>query len=73
MMYTADQAAEALGLKPRRVRQIAVDLGIEKVGRDWVFTEAHLRKMRQRNTQLGPKPQRDTTPGPKPGKGRDQP
>jgi hypothetical protein len=65
VLYTTDQASEELGIRPRRVRQIAEELGIAKVGRDWVFTDTDLRKMRQRQTRTGPR-QRDTQRGPKP-------
>jgi hypothetical protein len=55
--YTTKEAADALGIKSTgQVRQLAAALGVgEKWGRDWMFTDADLDRMRQRNTSPGPK------------------
>jgi hypothetical protein len=56
--YTTQQAAARLGITKARVRQIAIDhkgaIG-RKWGRDWMFTDADLDRMRQRNTTRGPR------------------
>jgi hypothetical protein len=58
--YTTKEAADILGVDPARVRQIAIGLNGEigrKWGRDWMFTEDDIERMRQRDTTRGPKPQ----------------
>ena len=63
-LYTTEEARQALRLdSTARVRQIAIDskgtIG-RKWGRDWMFTEADIERMRQRDTQRGPKPKERT-------------
>mgnify|MGYP000882152541 FL=1 len=56
-LYTTQQAADALGLTTGRVRQIARSLRIgQRIGRDWVFTEDDIERIRQRNKKQGRKP-----------------
>ena len=62
-LSTTQQAADALGLTTGRVRQIARSLRIGRIGRDWVFTEDDIERIRQRNTTPGRPP---TTPTPQP-------
>jgi hypothetical protein len=57
-LYTTEQARQALGITDARIRQIAIASNGEigrKWGRDWMFTDADLDRMRQRNTSPGPK------------------
>ena len=46
MMLTTKQAAAALGVTDSRVRQLLIDgrLKGEKVGRDWIISEADIKK-----------------------------
>ena len=57
-LYTTEQARQKLGgISDARVRQLAALLGVgRKWGRDWMFTEADIERMRQRPTTRGPKP-----------------
>ena len=56
-LSTTQQAADALGITARRVRQLASELGIgQRMGRDWVFTEDDIERIRQRNKKQGRKP-----------------
>lgn len=54
LLYTSTQVAALLGLDPSSVRKRADKLGIaSKMGRDRIFTEDDVRKLRQ-----APKPGR---------------
>jgi len=54
MTYTTREAAAALGVSPRRVRQAVSRNGIgEKRGRDWMLTEADVEYLRSRLGQRG--------------------
>jgi hypothetical protein len=62
-LSTSKHAADLLGISPERVRALARDLGIgQRIGRDWVFTEEDVERLRQR--PIG-------TPGRKPRKPND--
>jgi hypothetical protein len=51
MTYTTATAAAALGLTPRQVGHLAKLHGLgQKIGRDWQFTPAEVRRMRKRPT-----------------------
>jgi hypothetical protein len=53
-LHTTRQVADALGLSVQRVKQLAVSLEVgQKVGRDWVFTDADIALMRRRETKPG--------------------
>ena len=56
--YTTEQVSQMIGVTDARVRQMAIAsngaIG-RKWGRDWVFTDADLDRMRQRNTAPGPR------------------
>jgi excisionase family DNA binding protein len=57
--YTTREAAAALGVSPRRVRQaIARDNIGEKRGRDWLLTQADVDYLRSRLGRVG-RPPRD--------------
>lgn len=43
-MLTTKQAAEILGYNEGHIRRIAKRLGGEKIGRDWFFEEANIKK-----------------------------
>lgn len=62
-LYTAAQAAALLERSPITVRQLARTHHIgRKLGRDWVFTEADIARLR---TLPGPgKPRKAATPPP---------
>lgn len=54
--YSTKEAAVELGISVARVKQIREALGVGRlVGRNLVFTDADLDRMRQRNTSPGPK------------------
>ena len=51
MTYTTATAAAALGLTPRQVGHLAKLHGLgRKLGRDWQFTAAEVRRMQRRPT-----------------------
>lgn len=53
--HSTKQVAELLGITERAVRFWAERHGIgEKVGRDWVFTDEDVDRLRQRKTTPGP-------------------
>lgn len=64
-LYTTEEARQELGLKSTaRVRQLAIDSKGEigkKWGRDWMFTEADLAALRERQTRRGPRGKERTT------------
>ena len=48
-LYNKDQAAELLGIAPNSMREYARKYAVgQKVGRDWVFTDEDIEKLRQR-------------------------
>lgn len=50
-VYTTKQVANKLGLKPRRLRAIATNRNIgRKIGRDLLFREEEIEKLRPRKT-----------------------
>jgi excisionase family DNA binding protein len=57
-LLTAKQAAEALGIKESRVRQLALAgvLPARHIGRDWVIRRADLAVAAARRTTRGPIP-----------------
>lgn len=56
--YTAKEAGDKLGISESRVRALAraLQLGLKINPRLWMFTEADIETMRQRDTTRGPKP-----------------
>ncbi len=63
MPYTAEQAADMLGISPRRVRELAADrgLGTRMGARLLVFTAADVDAMRER-PPVGRRRQHDISP-----------
>jgi hypothetical protein len=54
MTYTTREAAAALGISPRRVRQAISRDGIgEKRGRDWMLTQNEVDYLRSRLGRVG--------------------
>lgn len=55
-LITTAEAAAALNVTERRVRQLAQELEPEpkRLGRQYVFTPAQIRAMEKRKTQRGP-------------------
>jgi len=55
--YTAKQVGDRLGISESRVRDLArtLSLGLKVNPRLWMFTEADIEQMRQRDTKRGPK------------------
>ena len=50
-IYTTQDIADALGVTPGRVRQLTGELGVgRKWGGVWMFDDADLAALRQRNT-----------------------
>lgn len=48
-LYSTRAAADALGVSIPRVKQLATELGVgKKYGRDWLFTEQDIERMRAR-------------------------
>ena len=54
--YDSEQAAKELGISVRAVRKAATALGMQRIGRDWVFTSRDLERLRHRKTKPGRKP-----------------
>ena len=55
MLYTADEVAENLGLTARTVRNRAAKNKIgQKFGRDWVFTQSDIEKLKETPTSGRP-------------------
>lgn len=53
-LLTARQAADELGISARLVRRLAVQMSVgERYSTQWLFTEADVEAMRQRNRQRG--------------------
>lgn len=54
-IITSTQAAVALGVSERRIRQLVAELSLtpQRVGRLLIFTPADLRKMKARRTTRG--------------------
>lgn len=52
--HTVRDAAEMLRLSEQMVRYLARKMGIEKTGRDWLFTGDELKQMVHRKTKPGP-------------------
>jgi len=52
-MKTTTEVAKLLGLSRRRVQQAAVSLGVEKLGRDYVLTDADIKRVRERIGKQG--------------------
>ena len=49
-LHTTQKVADALGISIPRVKQLAVNMQLgQKVGRDWVFTDEDVERMRQRD------------------------
>jgi hypothetical protein len=58
-LYSTTEAAKRLGVGSSRVRQLAIRLAIgTRISGGWVFTEADIDRLRQRNQQLG-RPRKD--------------
>jgi DNA-binding transcriptional MerR regulator len=57
-LYTTKQVSDRLGISQRQVRTLAqnMQLGVLVNPRLRLFTEANIERMRQRDTQRGPKP-----------------
>lgn len=53
-LLTTQQAADALGISTERVRQLAKELDLPQLGRQFVITERDVKKMAARKTQRGP-------------------
>lgn len=58
-LHSTREAAELLGLHEDHVRRLAkrLDIGL-LIGKQRVFTDADLERLRARNTKLGPKSHR---------------
>lgn len=54
-LISSKQAAEMLGTSERRVQQLAEELELPRLGRQFVITEKDVKKMAARKTQRGPK------------------
>lgn len=61
-MYSTSQAAAELGISRQQALKIARRLGVERVGRDYVWTAEDVERARKRKTTPGPSP---TSPHPK--------
>ena len=47
-MYNSAELAELTGRKPVTIRKLAAEYGLgQKVGRDWVFTDQDIEKIKQ--------------------------
>lgn len=58
-LYSTREAAERLGLHEGHVRRLAKRLGVGLlIGKQRVFTDADLDRLRQRNTRPGPRRRR---------------
>lgn len=53
-LLTTKEAAETLGTSERRVQQLAEELGLPRLGRQFVITDKDVKKMAARKTQRGP-------------------
>jgi hypothetical protein len=54
-ILSSKQAAEMLGTSERRIQQLAEELGLPRLGRQFVITEKDIKRMAARKTQRGPK------------------
>jgi hypothetical protein len=53
--YTAPQIAARLGMSARQINHLARQHGIgRKIGRDWHFTEAEMKWIRDKRPKCGP-------------------
>lgn len=55
---TTKDAAATLGTTERRVQQLAEELGLPRLGRQFLITERDVKRMSARKTQPGPKKQK---------------
>lgn len=53
-LFSAGEAAAHLGVSERWVRALAAGMGIRRVGRDWLFSDADLMEMEQRTRRCSP-------------------
>lgn len=53
-LLTTREAADALGITTERVRQIAKELDLPRLSRQFVITDKDVKKMAARKTQRGP-------------------
>lgn len=51
---TTQEVADALGITVKRVQQLAEEMGLPRLGRQFVITEKDEQKMAARKTQRGP-------------------
>lgn len=54
-IISSKTAAEMLGTSERRVQQLAEELGLPRLGRQFVITEKDIKKMAARKKKRGPK------------------
>lgn len=53
-LFTTQEAADTLGITTERVRQLAKELDLPRLSRQFVITEKDVKKMATRKTQRGP-------------------
>jgi hypothetical protein len=51
---TTESVADALGITVKRVQQLAKEMKLRRLGRQFVITEKDVKKMASRKTQRGP-------------------
>lgn len=51
---TSESVADALGITVKRVQQLAKEMGLPRLGRQFVITDSDVKKMAARKTQRGP-------------------